>query len=164
KTYNDVSLFCAGHAYMADERLLITGGIVGLSDDMGPHNGTIFNPATETWSQGALMNQGRYYPTATTLPDGRILVKGGTTTCNSCIADMPEIYDPVRDTWTQLASTARKAFKYYPHSYVLPDGRIFVSSQDDQAINSVVLDLNTQTWTNVDSRVLDGHSSVMYLP
>ena len=56
------------------------------------------------------------------------------------------------------------AFKYYPHAYVLPDGRVLVTSQDDAAISSRVLNLTTQTWTTVDSRVFDGHSSVMYLP
>ena len=45
------------------------------------------------------------------------------------------------------------AFKYYPHPFVLPDGRIpGVSSEDDKAISSRVLDLNTQTWTTVDSK------------
>jgi len=164
KTYDTTSLFCAGHSYMADGRLLITGGIVGLQDDMGPHEATIFDPVTEQWSQGALMNTGRYYPTATTLGDGRVLVQGGTTTCSTCIADMPEIYDPIQNTWTQLAPSARMAFKYYPHAFVLPDGRVFVSSQDDKAIASQVLDLNAQTWTPVDPRVLDGHSAAMYLP
>ncbi len=164
KTYDTTSLFCAGHAYMADGRLMVTGGIVGLQDDMGPHDATIFDPVSEQWSQGALMFTGRYYPTATTLPDGRILVQGGTTTCSTCIADMPEIYDPVQNTWTQLASTTRMAYKYYPHTFVLPDGRIFVSSQDDKAIASQLLDLTTQTWTTVDPRVLDGHSAAMYLP
>jgi hypothetical protein len=149
---------------MPDGRLMVTGGIVGLTDDMGPHDATIFDPVTEQWSQGAMMNFGRYYPTATTLADGRILVQGGTTTCVSCIADIPEIYDPILNTWTQLGPTASKIFKYYPHTFVLPDGRIFVSSQDDKAIASQVLDLTTQTWTTVDSRVFDGHSAAMYLP
>ena len=63
-----------------------------------------------------------------------------------------------------LIPSARMAFKYYPHAYVLPDGRIFVAGQDDKAISSKVLDLNTQTWATVDTRVLDGHSSVMYEP
>jgi len=164
KTYDTVSLFCAGHAYMADGRLLVTGGIVGLQDNMGPHDATIFNPANESWFQGAMMVTGRYYPTATTLPDGRILVQGGTTTCSTCIADIPEIYDPVRETWTPMASSASMAFRYYPHSFVLPDGRILVGSQDDKAIPTRVLDLNTQTWTTIDSRILDGHSAAMYLP
>ena len=164
KNYPTTSLFCSGHAYMADGRLLVVGGIVGLQDDLGPQNGTIFDPITETWSQSALMFTGRYYPTATALPDGRILVQGGTTTCVTCIANMPEIYDPISNTWTQLAASAKMAFKYYPHPFVLPDGRILVSSQDDQAISSRVLDLNTQTWTTVDSRVFDGHSAAMYQP
>ena len=164
KDYPTTSLFCSGHAYMADGRLLVVGGIVGLQDDLGPQNGTIFDPMTETWSQSALMFTGRYYPTATALPDGRILVQGGTTTCVTCYADMPEIYDPVSNTWTQLAASAKMAFKYYPHPFVLPDGRILVSSEDDKAISSRVLDLNTQTWTTVDARVFDGHSAAMYQP
>ena len=164
KTYTTTSLFCAGHSYMADGRLLVVGGIVGLTDDLGPQNGTIFDPVHETWSESSLMVTGRYYPTATTLADGRILVQGGTTTCSTCIADMPEIYDPVSNTWTQMAASAKMAFKYYPHSFVLPDGRVLVSSQDDKAISSRVLNLNTQTWSTVDSRVFDGHSAAMYLP
>jgi hypothetical protein len=164
KDYSTTSLFCSGHAYMADGRLLVVGGIVGLQDDHGPQNGTIFNPVTETWGQSSNMVTGRYYPTATTLPDGRILVQGGTTTCGTCVADMPEIYDPVSNTWTQLAASAKMAFKYYPHPFVLPDGRVLVASEDDKAISSRVLDLNTQTWTTVDPRVFDGHSAAMYQP
>jgi hypothetical protein len=164
KTYSTTSLFCAGHAYMPDGRLLIAGGIVGLIDDLGPQDATIFDPATSSWSRGAFMAMGRYYPTATALGDGRILVMGGTTTCGTCIADIPEIYDPARDTWTQLASTARLAFKYYPHVFNLPDGRILVTSQDDKAIPTRTLDLVTQKWTTVDARVLDGHSAAMYEP
>ncbi len=159
-----VSLFCSGHVYMPDGRPLIVGGIQGLSDDLGPRNATIFDPATESWSQGSMMTTGRYYPAATRLGDGRILVLGGTTTCNTCIADMPEIYDPAANTWTQLAASARLAFKYFPHPYLQPDGRILVAAENDKAISSVVLDLNTQSWTTVDSRVFDGHSSAMYLP
>jgi hypothetical protein len=163
KTESTVSLFCSGHVYMPDGRLLVTGGIVGLQDDLGPQNGTIFDPVSENWSQGALMTYGRYYPSAVALGDGRVLVQGGTTTCKNCIADIPEIYDPVSNSWTALP-TARMAFRYYPHQYVLPDGRVLVAAEDDAAISSRVLDLHTQTWTTVDSRVFDGHSSAMYSP
>ena len=163
-TYSLVSLFCSGHVFLADGRLFVVGGIVGLADDVGPYDSTIFNSSTETWSQGAFMSAGRYYPTATTLGDGRVLVQGGTTTCTSCVADTPEVYDPVADAWTSLASSARKAFQYYPHPYLLPDGRVIVVAQDDRAISTQVLNLGTHTWTTVDARVLDGHSSAMYLP
>ena len=158
------NLFCAGHGFLADGRLMITGGILNNIDDVGPRETTIFNPSTSAWSQAGLMAVGRYYPTTTTLPDGRLLVQGGTTTCGTCIADIPEIYDPATDRWTQMASTARMAFHYYPHTYVLPDGRVIVAAQNDQAIPTQVLDLNTQRWTTIDSQYTDGHSSAMYLP
>src|SRR3979490_156136 len=115
-------------ANAADGRRPRVRGVCGLQDDGGLQNGTLFDPVTEAWSQSALMFTGRYYPTATALPDGRILVQGGTTTCVTCYANMPEIYDPVSNTWTQLAPSAKMAFKYYPHPFVLPDGRILVSS------------------------------------
>jgi hypothetical protein len=133
-------------------------------DDLGPHETTFFDPTGEVWSEGPLMSQGRYYPTATVLGDGRVFVSGGTTTCGTCYANRPEIYDPVADTFTPLAPTAQRDFKYYPHPYLLPDGRIIVAAQDDKAIDTRVLDLATQQWTVVDSRIIDGHSSVMYLP
>ena len=164
KSYSAANLFCGGHAYLADGRLLVAGGIVGPNHDLGPYETTIFNPQSETWSPGPLMSAGRYYPTTTTLADGRVLVQGGTTVCNACVADLPEIYDPITNVWTPMAESARKAFKYYPHTYLLPDGRILVAAQDDRAIATQALDLNTQTWTTIDPGIIDGHSSVMYRP
>jgi hypothetical protein len=164
KTYSTTSLFCAGHSYLADGRLFVAGGIVGLVDDLGPRESTIFDHTTESWVGKASMAYGRYYPTTTTLGDGRVLVLGGTTTCRTCIAELPEIYNPTTDSWTTLPESARMAFLYYPHAYLLPDGRVIVTSQDDSAIRSKVLNLSTNTWTNVDSGVFDGHSSAMYLP
>jgi hypothetical protein len=164
KTYDLVNLFCAGHAYMADGRLMIVGGTKDNIDDLGPQDGTIFDPSNETWSDNSWMKTGRYYPTATTLPDGRILVLGGTTTCAGCIADMPEVYDPVTNAWTELAESARMSLRYYPHPFVVPDGRVVVAGSDDAAIDTKALDLDAQTWSTIDSRVFDGHSSAMYLP
>ena len=63
-----------------------------------------------------------------------------------------------------MASSARMAFRYYPHPFLLPDGRIVVTGEDDRAVDTRVLNLTTQSWTTVDARVLDGHSSVMYAP
>ena len=164
KSYDPVSLFCAGHVFLGDGRLFVVGGIVGLSDEVGPRETEFFDPVGETWAAGPLMGQGRYYPTATVLGDGRVYVSGGTTTCASCFADRPEVYDPVANAFTLLAPSAQRAFKYYPHTYQLPDGRIIVAAQDDKAVDTRVLDLATQQWTIVDPSIVDGHSSVMYLP
>jgi uncharacterized repeat protein (TIGR01451 family) len=164
KNYATTSLFCSGHAFLPDGRLLIAGGIVGLSDSVGPRESTFFDPVTETFSPGPLMSQGRYYPSTTTLPDGRVLVMAGVTTCSTCIADRPEVYDPATNTWTDMADSARTTIRFYPHNYVLPDGRVLAAAHGDAAASTTVIDLTTQTWTTVDSRITDAHSSAMYLP
>ena len=163
KDYDQMNLFCSGHSYLADGKLFVAGGADG-AHDFGPFNSTIFDPATETWSAGPLMAARRYYPTNVTLGDGRVLVLGGTTTCGTCIADIPEIYNPQTNSWTSMASSARMPFHYYPHPYLLADGRILIAAQDDGPVPTQVLDLASQTWTTIDPRTLDGHSSVMYLP
>jgi hypothetical protein len=164
KNYSITSLFCAGHAYLPDGRLLIVGGIVGLNDSTGPRESTFFDPVTETFSPGPLMAQGRYYPSATTLPDGRVLAMAGVIDCSTCVADRPEIYDSATNTWTPMADSARTTIRFYPHNYILPDGRVLAAAHGDVAASTTVLDVATQTWTTVDSRITDAHSSVMYLP
>ena len=61
------------------------------------------------------MTYGRWYPTGTTLADGRVLVTSGGTNCPNCnvpgdphngLADIAEIYNPATNTWTQLSSVA----------------------------------------------------------
>ncbi len=164
-SYSTTNLFCSGHSFLADGRLFVAGGIVGLVDDVGPRDTETFDSNSNTWTAGGFAVTGRYYPTNTTLPDGRVLIQGGTTTCTSCIADVPEIYNPVTGTSSLMAATtSQPSFKYYPHSFVLPDGRVLVTGQDDRANITQALDLNTQTWTTIDNRILDGHSAAMYLP
>jgi hypothetical protein len=68
-------LFCAGHAFLPDGRLLVAGG--HITNNHGLPNTALFHPATSSWQSGAAMAQGRWYPTATTLPDGDVLVLSG---------------------------------------------------------------------------------------
>jgi galactose oxidase-like protein len=158
---NFADLFCAGQGLLADGRVFVAGGTV--STHSGLHDSTLFDPATQTWSSGAKMLYGRWYPTVTELGDGRMLVTAGETTCNECNAPIPEIYDPVTNAWTQV-SGALKDFPYYPHQFLLADGRVLVSSSNRRPIASAVLDLTTQTWSTVDPAVLDGGSAAMYAP
>ena len=73
------------------------------------------------------------------------------------------IYDPATSSWTQLTNASR-SLPYYPHMFVLPDGRVLAASSNRAAIASVALDTRTQTWTTVDPAVLDGGSAAMYAP
>ena len=76
-----VRLFCAGHTQLADGRLLVVGGTTVQHTGLGGAN--IFDPKTfrqdsnHGWTQQRKMNFGRWYPTATLLGDGRVLVGAG---------------------------------------------------------------------------------------
>jgi hypothetical protein len=138
----------------------------------GIDDATIFNPANETWSAATPMSQARWYPTNTSLPDGRVLVVSGADNCPSCIdpngshegiALIPEIYDPRTNSWTQLAG-ASLSLPLYPHMFVLPDGRVLATGSQEQAIVSRALGIAQQTWTVVDPVARDAGSSVMYWP
>jgi len=170
RPYVNEDLFCSGHTVMPDGRVLVVGG--HSSTYVGLNSATLFNPTTQTWSAAAPMTQARWYPTATSLPNGKVLATSGATNCPTCggsggshagIALIPEVYSPNTNTWTQL-SGASLSLPLYPHMHVLPDGRVFVAGSQEEPVTSRVLDVNAQTWTVVDATVRDGGSSVMYRP
>ena len=92
------NLFCSGHIQLADGRTLIIGGhitaTVGLADT------TLFDPVTRQYTRGQDMSVGRWYPTVTQLPDGRVLTFAGDNIVN----DRPGAAAPVRGRVRRLAS------------------------------------------------------------
>jgi hypothetical protein len=159
----NVNLFCSGHAVLADGRVLVVGGFGGSSNPIGIANAEIFDPSTSTWTTVPSMAYRRWYPTATTLADGRVLITAGWQTSNHSNAGIPEIYNPSTNSWTQLAS-ANNPFETYPFIYQLPDGRVIHVGGSEYATATDVLDLNAQSWSVMDSNIVDGGSSAMYLP
>jgi hypothetical protein len=155
------NIFCSAPAVQADGSALIAGGHV--YGGVGIPDVNRFDPISKTWSSLAPMAFARWYPTATSLSDGRVLVIGGSTTCFTCIADIPEVYDPTTNTWTQLGSAALDV-PLYPQTFLLPDGRILLAAATEGIVQAQTLNLNTQTWTVVDPALVNGGSSVMYRP
>jgi hypothetical protein len=109
------------------------------------------------------MHTPRWYPTNTALPDGRILVTAGEFNCDMCNALIPEVYNPITNTWTELSGAALD-LTYYPHMFVLPDGRVLAASSAETSIVSRALNLDTQIWSVIDPNAVDGGSAAMYLP
>ena len=91
-------IYCTGHAFLADGRLLVLGGT--SPDTRGLRYATIYDPATRTWATASSMAQGRYYPTATSLPNGDILVVSGQDTTKA-VVKIPEVLSG--GSWRRLA-------------------------------------------------------------
>jgi galactose oxidase-like protein/Big-like domain-containing protein len=157
-----VDTFCTSVEALADGRPFLAGGTDQISS-YGLKSTLAFNPNTESWTTLADMAYARWYPTTTILPDGRIIVSSGEV--NGVGTDEPihEIYNLSTNSWTQLSSAPWK-FPYYPHLYVLSDGRVLAAATAEAAIVSQILDLNSLTWTPVGGSAVDGGTSAMYLP
>jgi hypothetical protein len=154
-----VLVFCAGHDWLPDGRLLVAGG--HISDVHGLAATNVFDPRTETWQAVASMAAGRWYPTNTTLPNGEVLTLSGTDE-NAVTVPVPEIWNG--SSWRQL-TTASLALPLYPRVFVAPDGRVFYAGEGQQ---SLYLDVaGTGQWTNGPLRkygTRDYGSAVMYEP
>jgi hypothetical protein len=120
-------LFCSGHGWLPDGRLLVAGG--HITSDHGLPATTIFDPATNSWQIGAPMAQGRWYPTITTLPTGEQLALAGEDETGTLVS-VPEVWDGT--AWRRLTG-ASVAVPNYPRTFVAPDGRVFYAGMQKQS-------------------------------
>jgi len=69
-------------ALLRNGSVLVTGGTkMGANGDIVDlFSAEAFNPISKTWTQTASMNEGRVWPTATVLQNGKVLVAGGVVT------------------------------------------------------------------------------------
>jgi hypothetical protein len=120
-------LFCSGHSFLADGKLLAVGG-GGNAAANAISSAWKFDPATRQWSDRRAdgskitMDEARWYPTAVTLGDNRVLV-----TCGNTLGNM-EIYDPATEQFDPVSMPVVKQFPArYPGFHLLPSGVIFFS-------------------------------------
>jgi hypothetical protein len=160
KTPRRDNLFCAGAAHLPDGRLLVVAGHMGTfytqCDNGGLHDNAnhlyVFDPTRHSWSkvEGAdLRPYVRWYPTVTTLPDGRMLITSGSRELPEGASEYPNalsywdnindnyvLYDPKKDTVStsygpltdekHLGHTVkgkRERLATYPGVFVLPKGQ-----------------------------------------
>jgi hypothetical protein len=114
------NLFCAGHTFLADGRLLVVGG--HISDSHGERHATVYDPWKNNWTRIDDMNRGRWYPTAVTLPDGRVLVSSGSDE-SAVTNDVQQIGKDGH--WTSIVNF--DGLPLYPRLHVAPDGRVFMA-------------------------------------
>jgi plastocyanin len=116
-------LFCAGHTFLPDGKLMAGGGA-----NPGQVNTThIFDPVTEAWTHlpSGTMNNYRWYPTMVAMSDGRTAVLSGTSGGGS-VSDIEviDMSDPT-PTW-QIVTGGTKSFSgLYPGFHWIPSGDMF---------------------------------------
>jgi hypothetical protein len=117
-----------GSAVMyADGKILVVGG-----GDPPTNTAEVIdlNQASPTWRSVAPMSIARRQLNATLLPDGTVLVTGGTSGPGFNNATAPvyaaELWNPATETWRTLA-TATVPRLYHSAAVLLPDGRVLVT-------------------------------------
>ena len=118
------------------------------------------------------MAEPRWYPTATQMPDGKVLVFAG----DRIVQNRPGRAARLRRCLRQLAAgalqpghehldepdrAAQLTSPLYPRMFVLSDGRVIDVGPDT---TTRILTPGSWTWSTVATSPFDGHSAVMYRP
>jgi hypothetical protein len=137
-------LFCAGHTSLLDGRVFIAGG--HIADYTGFNHALIYDSSANTFTPVPDMNQGRWYPTTTVLPNGDVLVTSGDINSNTNTNPLPQVLQMGSSTWRNLTS-AQLVLPLYPLLFVAPNGRVFYAGASRQ---SRYLDTSgSGAWSNV---------------
>jgi hypothetical protein len=99
----DVDRWELGSTLLTNGKVLITGGIVGISGGYGSGAALLYDPATNTFAATGSMNFGRRRHGAHLLPSGKVLVSGGAYQDNGwgyVYTTSTQIYDPATGTFS----------------------------------------------------------------
>lgn len=101
-----------------------------------------------TWSAAATAKYTRLYYASGMLSDGRVLIAGGEYGTGS---DKIEIYDPVANTWTEIAKPSGWGSLADAPSVVLADGRFMLAEYFTPKV--AIFDPKTNSWSNAANKL-----------
>jgi chitodextrinase len=134
-------MFCNGMIVLPDGRPFVMGGTLQYDPFYGEVRTSAYDPATGSFVDLEPMAHGRWYPTATTLSDGSVLIFSGlleTGATNPAV----EIYK-LGSGWSQQY-VASWTPPLYPRMHLLPNGNVFYSGA---TTSSAIFNTSTHTWT-----------------
>ena len=155
-------MFCNGMVVLLDGRPFVNGGTIQYDPFHGQPKNAVFDPATGLFTDVQPMAHGRWYPTVTTLSDGRVMTFSGLDE-NGNTNTTVEIYTvgsgwsgPYTSTWTP---------PLYPRMHLLPDGNVLYSGS---GTGSRIFNTTSKTWGSVvattNSSVTRTYGSSVLLP
>ncbi|SDK66873.1 kelch motif-containing protein [Streptomyces indicus] len=113
-----------------------------------------FDPVAEKYIKVDPMNEARWYPTLTTLEDGRVLALSGLDDIGQIVpGNRNEVYDPDTKKWTYVKQN--RQFPTYPAIFLLPNGKLFYSGAnagygpDDVGREPGIWDFDTNGFTKL---------------
>ena len=134
------NIFCSGHAFLPDGRLLVAGG--AIVDGDGLKNASLYDPVGNDWTAVDDMNAGRWYPTVLALANGDMLVASGSFKTfplpgrQPGVNDLPQVLG-TDGHWRDVKGLQplpppnnmmnEPVFPLYPFLHVAPDGNVFMS-------------------------------------
>ncbi|MEU9114165.1 kelch motif-containing protein [Streptomyces sp. NPDC048483] len=97
-------------------------------DFQGIRDSFEFDPVAERYVPVDPMNEARWYPTLTSLQDGKVLSVSGLDDIGQVVPGKNEVYDPRTKKWTYLPK--RRFFPTYPALFLTDQGRIFYTGSN----------------------------------
>jgi PKD repeat protein len=158
----EYDVFCSGTATLPDGRALVVGGTSDYSFK-GDNRASFFDPATNEFAQSQNMVNGRWYATATTLGDGRIMTFSGLSLSGGT-NNTVEIYD-LNNAGAGWSSPTTAPFSppLYPRLFLLPNGNVFYAGTE--SASAWIFNPGAGSWTkSATSTMTRNYGSSVLLP
>jgi len=115
-------------ALLLDRKVLLAGGAGGYDDtgDIHPLSSSeVYEPSTGTFTATQDMATFRFYHTATTLPDGTVLITGGLKDFFLTTTPIAELYSPAARAFFMTGNMQSGRFSH--RATLLADGRVLIT-------------------------------------
>lgn len=148
------NLFCSGHSFLPDGRLLVAGGHEvlesrPLNEGLGSKHTNIFDFRNSTWTAGPDMNNGRWYPFNVTLATGETMILSGSflnnpDTGSAQLNRVPQVFTPQGS----LRALVQNLFSVgtLPHLHLMPSTNVFIAAHGFNTASHFVNGTPPGTW------------------